>query len=97
MASNFKVGDVVKVAGAHGLSIASAKIMGIRDGVANGVELSEAIAGFRFWSPDDLVLCDNAIQQHMHADGACPKCGAEGYVILGDGRKYCNVCKTPRR
>jgi len=38
-----------------------------------------------------------AAEQNMHADGACPKCGAEGYVILGDGRKYCNICKTPRR
>ena len=45
----------------------------------------------------EFVAKEEAAQQSTHADGACPKCGAEGYVILGDGRKYCNVCKTPRR
>lgn len=45
----------------------------------------------------ELAALREAAQQSVHADGACPKCGAEGYVILGDGRKYCNVCKTPRR
>ncbi len=57
-----------------------------REGLSREVIAQKAfIAGF------------NAAQQSTHADGACPKCGAEGYVILGDGRKYCNVCKTPRR
>jgi hypothetical protein len=34
--------------------------------------------------------------QQSFAPDACPNCGAEGFVILEDGRKYCNLCKTRR-
>lgn len=65
MNSPFKIGDTVKVLGVKGLSRASVKIIGIREGVANGIELSEAVAGFRFWSHDDLVLVSSA-EQGLH-------------------------------
>lgn len=46
----------------------------------------------------NVYASEQARHPAPHAlDGDCSKCGAEGYVILGDGRKYCNVCKTPRR
>ncbi len=56
MNSPFEIGDTVKVLGVKGLSRASAKIINIHEGITNGIELSEAVSGFRFWSHDDLVL-----------------------------------------
>lgn len=56
MNSSFKVGDTVKVLGVKGVSRDSATILYIHEGIANGIELSKAVAGFRCWSHDDLVL-----------------------------------------
>ena len=75
MNSPFKVGDTVKVLGVKGLSRASAKIIAVDYSVANGIELSESIAGSKFWSHDDLVLFPESRPTKRAPDA--PKAGAK--------------------
>ena len=90
MNSPFKVGDTVKVLGVKGLSRASAKIIAVDYSVANGIELSESIAGSKFWSHDDLVLFPESRPTKRAPDA--PKRGAKNVsskskIISGQARR----------